>query len=836
MPPSDVSVPAAPGQGPVRGGLDRLRRVYDSAPLLVKLLIVITCCLLAFPVAMLLAPYAVISASRSIWATASVTLWGVAAVSGLAHPDSGGPHYALFALPIAVAFASHAGSLGRRAVPCRTAAWVLLIAVLPGVVAFRLFGGGHSYIGPGLAWLLALAVLGWRLAKAWQDSRQDSRMEQVRGGGPAAPAAWPPQPLAPRADRPASQPPARPGQPRGGTRPAPGAPRPAAGPAAPRVPAAGRTGRPPQPPPGATAADHRADHQAAAELPMITVEEAMAELDEMIGLTAVKDQVRSIAASIEAARRRALAGIGAEKPMQHLVFLGPPGTGKTAVARIVAKIFYAFGLLEVPTVVEAQRSDLVGEYLGATAIKTNELIDSALGGVLFIDEAYSLVNEGDGQNDRFGNEAVQALLKRAEDDRDRLIIILAGYERQMESFLASNPGLASRFAIRIKFGGYSPAELLDLADLTLNKRGEMVDPAARSVLWRIFEEVGRRKLADELGNGRFVRTLLERAGQARDVRVMGGEVEPAAADLITILGSDLEYAYGELTSRYRGYDETPTLESALAELDALVGLEPVKRQVHEIAAQLRVARLRDAHGLTSQPPVRHFVFTGPPGTGKTTVARILARIFAALGLLVRPGVVEAHRADLVGDHLGSTAIKTNKLIDSALGGVLFIDEAYSLYNDGYSGGDAFGAEAVATLLKRAEDDRDRLVMVLAGYTEDMSRFLRTNPGLASRFSVRIAVPSYSPEDLVKITTMLSERGGDRFAPDAIPVLGAILTEACEQRRIDELGNGRYARSLYERACASRDLRVAQLGEHASADELTTIAAADVESAYRGIAG
>ena len=151
---------------------------------------------------------------------------------------------------------------------------------------------------------------------------------------------------------------------------------------------------------------------------------------------------------------------------------------------------------------------------------------------------------------------------------------------------------------------------------------------------------------------------------------------------MTIRGRDLEQAYAELTSRLRGYEDTPTVEGAIAELDELVGLEPVKQQVRAIAAQLRVAKLRDTHGLTSQPPTRHFVFTGPPGTGKTTVARILGRIFAALGLLVRPEVVEAHRADLVGEHLGSTAIKTNKLIDSAMGGVLFIDEAYSLNNDG----------------------------------------------------------------------------------------------------------------------------------------------------------
>ena len=164
------------------------------------------------------------------------------------------------------------------------------------------------------------------------------------------------------------------------------------------------------------------------------------------------------------------------------------------------------------------------------------------------------------------------------------------------------------------------------------------------------------------------------------------------------------------------------------------------------------------------------MFTGPPGTGKTTVARILGRIFAALGLLVRPEVVEAHRADLVGEHLGSTAIKTGKLIDSALGGVLFIDEAYSLYNEGYSGGDAYGAEAVATLLKRAEDDRDRLVIVLAGYPADMDRFLRSNPGLASRFSVRISFPSYTPAELTQIMTVIAEQAGDSFDPDALPVL------------------------------------------------------------------
>jgi SpoVK/Ycf46/Vps4 family AAA+-type ATPase len=559
----------------------------------------------------------------------------------------------------------------------------------------------------------------------------------------------------------------------------------------------------------------------------------MAELDAMIGLTPVKEQVRSIAASIEAARRRTVAGISTERPMRHFVFLGPPGTGKTTVARVLAKIFYAFGLLATPEVIEAHRADLVGEYLGATAIKTNELVDSALNGVLFIDEAYSLVNEGDGQADRFGQEAVQALLKRAEDNRDNLIIILAGYEKQMESFLASNPGLASRFATRLKFPSYSPNEMMALAQAAIERRGERLDGDARPVLYRKFEEVGRRRIADDLGNGRFVRSLIEKAGQARDVRVITSATNPAEQDLLTIRAGDLEQGYAELTSRLRGYEDTPTVEGALAELDWLVGLDPVKQQVRAIAAQLRVAKMRSRQGLSSQPPARHFVFTGPPGTGKTTVSRILGRIFAAHGLLVRPEVIEAHRADLVGEHLGSTAIKTGKLIDSAMGGVLFIDEAYSLNNVGYDGGDAFGSEAVQALLKRAEDDRDRLVIVLAGYPDDMDRFLRSNPGLASRFSTRVAFPSYSPNELVEISGRLAKGADDRFDPAALEVLRAVFAHACAEGRIDELGNGRFARSLYERACACRDLRVENLADP-SRDDLIILTAADVQAAYREV--
>ncbi|WP_159942736.1 MULTISPECIES: AAA family ATPase [unclassified Nocardiopsis] len=571
----------------------------------------------------------------------------------------------------------------------------------------------------------------------------------------------------------------------------------------------------------------------------VPIDQALAELEDMIGLDPVKQQVRGIAASIEAARLRADAGFPVERPLRHLVFSGPPGTGKTSVARTLATIFHSFGLLPTARVVEAQRADLVGEYLGATAIKTNELIDRALGGVLFVDEAYSLVNEGDGQADRFGNEAVQTLLKRAEDDRDRLVIVLAGYEKEMDSFLASNPGLASRFATRIHFPSYSADELFRIAESLVRQRGDILEEDAARTLRRRFDQVVQREVVDELGNGRFARSVVDKAAQARDVRVVtagadGGEPapRPEAEDLITVRAADVEAAYRELTSRLPGFGEAPGIEEALAELDAMIGLEPVKEQVRSIVAQLRVAKLREEQGLRNQAPLRHFVFTGPPGTGKTTVARVLGRVFAALGLLGRADVVEAQRADLVGEHLGATAVKTNRLVDRALGGVLFVDEAYSLVNPGYSGGDAFGAEAIQTLLKRAEDDRSRLVVVLAGYPAEMERFLASNAGLSSRFNVRVRFPSYTPDELTRIADAVAARTGDAFDATAREDLHSIFTHVCEAGWIDELGNGRFARSLFEKACSHRDLRVSrEVGEAATAAELTVVTSADVRKAY-----
>ncbi|CAL9607483.1 AAA family ATPase [Streptomyces pilosus] len=318
--------------------------------------------------------------------------------------------------------------------------------------------------------------------------------------------------------------------------------------------------------------------------------------------------------------------------------------------------------------------------------------------------------------------------------------------------------------------------------------------------------------------------------EGRDLRLP--DPEPPVAPLPSVSGPGARVrAVGTAPSLPTGPTDPALLEEALAELERMVGLEPVKRQVKALSAQLNMARLRSVQGLPVQPPKRHFVFSGPSGTGKTTVARILGRVFYALGLLGGDHLVEAQRADLVGEYLGQTAVKANELIDSALGGVLFVDEAYALSNSGYGKGDAYGDEALQVLLKRAEDNRDHLVVILAGYPEGMDRLLAANPGLSSRFTTRVDFPSYRPLELTAIGEVLAGENGDGWDEEALDELRSIAGHVVDQGWIDELGNGRFLRTLYEKSCAYRDLRLSVYPGALTREDLATLRLPDLMQAY-----
>ncbi|WP_330303122.1 MULTISPECIES: AAA family ATPase [unclassified Streptomyces] len=319
-------------------------------------------------------------------------------------------------------------------------------------------------------------------------------------------------------------------------------------------------------------------------------------------------------------------------------------------------------------------------------------------------------------------------------------------------------------------------------------------------------------------------------GEGRDLKLSEPDFAPPGA-LPPETDAVREKAVIPVQPLPAGPTDPALLEDALNELERMVGLEPVKRQVKALSAQLNMARLRAGQGLPVQPPKRHFVFSGPSGTGKTTVARILGRVFYALGLLGGDHLVEAQRADLVGEYLGQTAVKANELIDSAIGGVLFVDEAYSLSNSGYGKGDAYGDEALQVLLKRAEDNRDHLVVILAGYPEGMDRLLAANPGLSSRFTTRVDFPSYRPLELTSIGEVLAAENGDIWDEEALDELRSIAGHVVDQGWIDELGNGRFLRTLYEKSCAYRDLRLSGYPGTLSRDDLSTLRLPDLMQAY-----
>ena len=546
--------------------------------------------------------------------------------------------------------------------------------------------------------------------------------------------------------------------------------------------------------------------------PKESVEEVLAELDSLVGLEGVKAEVKRIVNLAKVNEARRAQGLKVPPMTYHMVFTGNPGTGKTTVARIVARAFRALGIAKGGQLVETDRSGLVGRYAGETAVKTNAKIDEAIGGILFVDEAYQLASS---DSDDYGKEAIATLLKRMEDDRDKLIVIAAGYTDEMRDFLDANSGLRSRFSKTIEFADYTAKELAEIFRSMAKKNEFVLAADLEEGLDAAMAKLTAKRYRT-FGNARFVRQLFEDAtGRQANRLAESGNLDADA--LKTLALADL--GLGERKTDVRA----PTVDEVLAELDSLVGLNPVKEEVRRLIATVRANKLRAEKGLENNVTMSYnFVFTGNPGTGKTTVARILGKAFRALGVLDRANFVETDRSGLVAKYEGQTAAKTNKLIDSAMGGILFIDEAYQL-NQGEN--DQYGSEAVATLLKRMEDARGSMVVIIAGYSNEMKKFMEINSGLESRFNRTIEFPDYSAKELAEIYRSMAKKAKYRLSDDVerwlVPYI-SLLTE----KRDKNFGNARWARNLFEKSVERQALRVTDLADP-SADELQTIRLKDL---------
>lgn len=475
-----------------------------------------------------------------------------------------------------------------------------------------------------------------------------------------------------------------------------------------------------------------------------------------------------------------------ERIANHIVFTGNPGTGKTTVARTLGKIFAARGLLSSGQMVETSRSDLVAEYVGQTAVKTRSKVSSAVGGVLFIDEAYALKPANASGSD-YGQEAIDELLKLMEDNRENLIVIAAGYTSEMERFLNSNPGLKSRFPNVWHFPDFSEGELLEAFSSRVTTLGWTVGSGVEL----IFRKLAQSQMGKPgFGNARWARNLAEasvRRGASRD----------SSSDKIVL----------ELDLEDNKSTEGPliTIQDALAELDSLQGLKTVKQAVHDLVSLHQLNARRVSQNLEPLSVSKHLVFAGPPGTGKTTVARLIGKIYNSLGILPTVNVRETGRSELVAGYVGQTALKTQEVLSQAAGGTLFVDEAYTLSKKSAGGAGDFGQEAIETILKYMEDNRDNIAVVIAGYTDEMKEFISSNPGLESRFTNVLEFEPFNSEEYSASIVRLLENKNLRLTEGAISKLKEISTSAVQK---ENFASGRDARNQAERIVLNQARRLA----------------------------
>lgn len=534
------------------------------------------------------------------------------------------------------------------------------------------------------------------------------------------------------------------------------------------------------------------------------------ELDSLIGLDKIKKEIRDYIDYVSYLQICAKKGIADEDEIKlHSVFTGNPGTGKTTVVKLLGQIFKAMGLLTKGHVLTVESSDLVSGFVRQTGKNTKETIEKARGGILFIDEAYMLYKE-EASND-FGPEAIAALITEMSDGPGDIAIMVAGYPREMEKFINSNPGLKSRFKNHYHFKDYTPDELVKIAKYSAKKKEIILTENALVKLKKIATEAYRNR-DKTFGNARFIISVIDEAKMNLGIRLIrNNNIETLTKELLTtVLEDDIEDVSKNSINKAIKLDiDNVLLQEALNELNNLTGLASIKKEVQELIKLVKYYKEIDRDILKAFS--MHSVFIGNPGTGKTTVARILGKVYKALGFLERGHVVEADGSSLIAGFVGQTALKTKELIKKAKGGILFIDEAYSITGGKNSTND-FGKKAIAALLKEMEDHRGEFGVIAAGYTDNMKTFLKSNPGLKSRFDNTYHFEDFSETELYMISLNM-------FASKDLIVdakAGEHIRKYISQlykNKSKFFGNARTIRKLVEKAYRNQQLRMANLAKN-----------------------
>jgi len=549
-------------------------------------------------------------------------------------------------------------------------------------------------------------------------------------------------------------------------------------------------------------------------------------LGELIGLSFIKKKLEGIERQVKNAgvikkdmpyQPRFFETNNENKPnlKLHFALKGNPGTGKTTVAELLGRYLYEIGALTSGHVVKCVANNLMSDHVGGTAIQAAGKVNDALGGVLFIDEISAIAGKRDelsrsGGSHGFAKELNGVLLNAMESYPD-LSVVIAGYPKDVDSFIESDDGYASRFAHPIALPDYNAEELAEIFRLMAKKSGYGIAPDLEKILADFMRNWLMQKPGDNTwGNAREVRNLILEIGSTIDSdkiikikdipeRRTVGKKEYNLKKCIENTGSDMP---------------SPTQK-----LDELIGLAEVKKKIKDLSKLIERDRKR---GKESRPSL-NFVFSGNPGTGKTTVAQLFGEMLAKIGLLEKSAPVEVERKNLVGSAIGETEIITNNVFQSAIGGVLFIDEAYELSG---KGANDYGKIVIDSLVKFSEEYKGQVCIILAGYTEKMKEFLKSNSGLNRRFMTanQIEFPDYSPEELFLIFKHICKENDyktskdfDKYLRECIPVIKDSIKEG--------FGNGGEMRNLYENC----ELALSSRDTEGISDEFT---ASDLEEAMK----
>lgn len=542
-------------------------------------------------------------------------------------------------------------------------------------------------------------------------------------------------------------------------------------------------------------------------------ENALEQLNQMVGMELVKRRVNDFYRFLKYQKQRKELGFQVKDELSlNMILTGNPGTGKTTLARLLAKIYHELGVLPREEVIEADRSQLVGAFVGQTEENVRAIVERAIGGVLFIDEAYSLKREGQTGND-YGQTAIDTLvsLMTSREYGGRFAVILAGYPEEMRTFLNANPGLRSRFPHSnfIQLKDYSTEELIVIAEKIAAENDYIISEAAKKqIAYRLEQE----RVDDTFGNARTVKNLVLEA-----IFRKGSDAQETDSDILQYTILDKEDFAAEQTIK---------TESPREKLNRLVGLDSLKNEILSLVSFVKMQQFRRNKGLPTVPIQLHSVFTGNPGTGKTTVAKIYAELLQECGILKRGHLIITSRADFVAGYVGQTAEKTRKKIREALGGVLFIDEAYSLL--GQTSGD-FGKEVIDTIVDEMTKHNENLVVILAGYPNEMEKLLNSNPGLQSRFKKFFHFPDYHTEELLSIIENYIRQYQYFLTENASNLLKKLLAEKTFN------GNGRFATNLADEMIQAQAMRLMNVSEQTDLlGKVSYLETEDVDKAFTKI--